>query len=661
MHTLIFNITYIAFFCFLLLSADEGFAQENEDIKLIWDVEFEGNIQYEDPIIERYIANQRPSFWKRLRGENEKGMVLDEFEIRKDVIRIERFYQRRGYPKVEVKYELKEGSTREQQKLVFLIKENKPLRINTLEIITNASIRDKEYIQSDAKYLRTINRLPFRRGKRYQVIEKAEVVSLVTEALNNLGYIYATVTVEETIDTIDNLVDVQIVSIPGPKTIISSFNIEGEETLDKQLIFRETGLKLGEVYSSEKLREAQREVYKHHLFRLALVSIPDQPKDSTLDLTLKVKELPLRSFRVRVGSGDFDRLDGPLEFNNFWKLFRGQSTWIYRNIGGKGSQFSSTIKLSYFETFFSSEYLFPYVFNTKSSFRINPFIENRIEPAYSITTGGLINSFGYEYNRNLTGTLAYEFAINNEYDIANEQNQDITQVLPDSVLSYNISSFSLNVYYANGLSRGKRGWIIQPYIQLSGIFGESDFSFQKFAFDIRKFTELSPKLVLATRIQAGTIYFAKQDSLPADIEFYAGGTSSVRAYKRNTLGPKRAFVIKGEKPGVPDQVNFVPIGGKAFLTFNFELRQQLDNMLKGFGIAAFLDGGQVWKSIRTIDDRELQYSTGVGIRYETPIGPVRIDFGYKLNPTDYDLELFPGINEKPAKRWRLHISVGQAF
>ena len=91
MHTLIFNITYIALFCFLLLSADEGFAQENEDIKLIWDVEFEGNIQYEDPIIERYIANQRPSFWKRLRGENEKGMVIDEFEIRKDVIRIERF------------------------------------------------------------------------------------------------------------------------------------------------------------------------------------------------------------------------------------------------------------------------------------------------------------------------------------------------------------------------------------------------------------------------------------------------------------------------------------------------------------------------------------------------------------------------------------------
>ena len=61
-------------------------------------------------------------------------MVIDEFEIRKDVIRIERFYQRRGYPKVEVSTNLKRIDT-EQQKLVFLIKENKPLEINTLKLL----------------------------------------------------------------------------------------------------------------------------------------------------------------------------------------------------------------------------------------------------------------------------------------------------------------------------------------------------------------------------------------------------------------------------------------------------------------------------------------------------------------------------------------------
>ncbi len=652
---------YFAFFCLVLLSTESALAQENEGNGRIWNVEIEGNERYEDLVIERYIANQRPSFWRRIGGSVDAGMAIDEFEIRKDVIRIERFYQRRGYPHVEVNYELRDGGSIDRKVLVFVVTENDPIVINQVEISLNTDQENQQYISNSREYSRLIGRLPFRSGRRYQAIEETEVVGLLNRALKNIGYIYSTVSVDVTIDSTQNIANVKIESVPGPRTRISSFEIEGEETLDERFIFRETGLKIGGLYSEEKLREAQREVFKHHLFRLALISIPDQPEDSTLDLQMSVKELPLRSFRIRGGVGEFDRLDGPLAINNVWKLLRTQSTWIYRNLGGKGTQFSTTLKLSFFESYLSTEFLFPYVFNTKSSFTVNPFIENRVEPAYSITTGGVINSLGYEYNRNLTGTFSYEFAINNEYDIANERNQEITEILPDSVLNYNISSFSLNLYYANGLSRGRRGWIIQPYVEFSGIFGESDFTFQKLAFDVRKYTELTPKTVLATRVQAGSIYFAKQDSLPADIEFYAGGTSSVRAYRRNDLGPKRAIIIEGEKPGEEDRVNFVPVGGKAFLTFNVELRQRMDRLLKGLGVAAFLDGGQVWSSIRRIEDRELQYSTGAGIRYQTPIGPIRVDFGYKLNPTDFDLELLPGINDTAARRWRLHFSIGQAF
>lgn len=652
---------YFTFLCLVVLSAESVMAQEFEGVGRIWNVEIEGNERYEDLVIERYIANQRPTFWRRIGGSEEAGMVIDDFEIRKDVIRIERFYQRRGYPNVEVTYELRDGSSIDRKVLVFLVTENDPIVINEVELTLITDQVNRQYISNSREYSRLIQRLPFRTGRRYQAIEEAEVVGLLNRVLNNLGYIYATVSVEISVDSIRNVVDINIESVPGPRTRISSFEIEGAETLDERFIFRETGIEIGELYSEEKLREAQREVFKHHLFRLALINIPEQPQDSTLDLQLSVKELPLRSFRIRGGVGEFDRLDGPLAFDNFWKLFRTQSTWIYRNLGGKGTQFSTTLKLSFFESYLSTEFLFPYVFNTKSSFTVNPFIENRVEPAYSITTGGIINSLGYEYNRNLTGTIAYEFAINNEYDIANERNQEITEILPDSVLNYNISSFSFNLYYANGLSRGRRGWIIQPYVEFSGIFGESDFTFQKLAFDVRKYTELTRKTVLATRVQAGSIYFAKQDSLPADIEFYAGGTSSVRAYRRNDLGPKRAIIIEGENPGEQDRVNFVPIGGKAFLTFNVELRQRMDRVLKGFGIAAFLDGGQVWSSIKRLDERELQYSTGAGIRYQTPIGPIRVDFGYKLNPTDFDLELLPGVNDKAARRWRLHFSIGQAF
>lgn len=635
-------------------------AQGIESEYRIWNVEIEGNERYEDLVIKRYIANQRPSFWQRVTGSDEAGMPIDEFEIRKDVIRIERFYQRRGYPYVEVDYELRESSRQNRKELVFIVSENQPLVVRRVEISLETDRVNRAYILNNPDYQRLTSRMAFRSGRRYQQIEEVEVIGSFLRVMRNIGFVYADVSISAEVDSVSNQVDIVIKNNSGPRTRISSLQIEGEESLHERFILRETELKIGELYSENKLRDAQREVFKHHLFRLALISVPDQPQDSTLDLRLRVKELPLRSFRVRGGAGDFDRLDEPIALDNFWKLFRFQSTWVYRNVGGKGTQFSTTAKLSFYEKLFSTEFLFPYVFNTKSSFTVSPFIENRIEPAYSITTGGIINSFGYEYNRNLTGTFSYEFALNNEYDIANERNLEITEVLPDSVLNYNISSFSFNLYYANGLSRGRRGWIVQPYLEFSGLFGESSFTFQKASLDVRKYTELSPKLVLATRVQTGAIYYAKQDSLPADIEFYAGGTNSVRGYSRTDLGPKRVIITEGDTPE-DDQISFVPVGGKALFTFNIELRQQLDRVLKGFGVAGFLDGGQVWTSTRRLDEREIQYSAGGGIRYQTPIGPLRVDFGYKLNPTDLDLELLPGVKDDPARRWRIHFSIGQAF
>ncbi len=648
-------------FSVFILSSDAGFSQAQEDKHRIWNVEIEGNERYEDLVILKYIAHQRPSFWKRIGVINQSNKSLNEIEIRKDVIRIERFYQRRGYPNVEVSYELRNGSSENRKILVFQIIENQPIVIERVSIVINANQVDQQHILNSSEYAGFLRKLSFKKGRRYQPVKEAEAVGLFSQVLKNIGFIYATVLVEVSIDSAQNTADVIIQTTPGPIARLASIDIEGAKTLSDQLILRETGLKIGELYSEEKLKQAQRELFKHHLFRLALISIPEQPKDSTLDLKLSVMELPLRSFKIRGGIGDFDRMRKTLSINTIWNFFRVQTSWTYRNLGGKGTQFSTSLKLSFFESYLSSEFLFPYVFNTKSSFTINPYIENRNENAYSISTGGIINSLGYEYNRNLTGTFAYEFAINNEYDITNEKNQEITDILPDSVLNYNVSSFILNFYYANGLARGQKGWIVQPYIEISGIFGESDFTYQKLAFDVRKFSTLTSTTVLATRVQAGSIYSANQDSLPADIEFYTGGTSSVRGYGKNELGPKRAIVIEGTSPDEKDEVRFVPTGGKAFLSFNIELRQQMDRVLKGFELAAFLDGGQVWNSLRRLDERRLQYSTGVGVRYQTPIGPVRVDLGYKLNPTDFDLELLPEVSTKAAPRWRIHISIGQAF
>lgn len=127
---------------------------------------------------------------------------------------------------------------------------------------------------------------------------------------------------------------------------------------------------------------------------------------------------------------------------------------------------------------------------------------------------------------------------------------------------------------------------------------------------------------------------------------------------RQELGPKEAvFDSLGAFSG------YVPTGGKATLSFNFELRQDVDRFIKGLSFAGFIDGGQVWKTIRTTENRPIQFGVGGGVRYESPIGPIRVDLGYKVNPTDEDLNIYQGDKSMSSawNRWHFHFSIGQAF
>ncbi len=632
----------------------------------------EGNQRFEDVVIKKRIASEQPSVWKKLTFWNRSGYKLSETEIRKDVIRIERFYQRRGFNDVEVTYQVESKRKEWKKHVTFFVTENLPIRIENIEINLSASSKDSVFISENRDFNSTLRRSPYREGRIYEPIEETEVIARFEQSLKQLGYPYSNTKVEAETDSSAKKTSLLITAEAGPRAKFDSIFVEGETTLSDELIVRESGLKTGEYFNESDMRNAQREVFKHHLFRLALVSIPDQPQDTSVNVLLRVKELPLRSVQLKFGAGDFDRIvadDGKITESNFLRAFRTQATWVYRNVRGKGEQFSTSAKYSFYDRKLSAEYLFPYVYNTKSSININPFYQFRDERSYEILTAGIINTFGYEYSRNLTGTFSYEFAINDESNVrSTSEQQSVEQVLPDSLLSYNVSSFALNLYYTKNLRRGRRGIIIQPFLEFSGLFGESTFSFNKASLDIRKYSEINRSLVLATRVRGGAIYSARQDSLPSDVKYYVGGTNSVRGWPTQFLGPKRVVetVTNETVDGVEvsdTTLRYVPVGGRALFNFNVEFRKSLNGLIKGFGMAAFLDGGQVWRRTRDINFENLQFGVGGGLRYESPIGPVRIDIGYKINPNSQDLQQFPGGIDRGGRfaRWDIHFTIGQAF
>lgn len=634
------------------VSQTRAYAQESAGRnEIVWKVQIEGNETYSNLNLRDIIATQRPNAVNKLLRRTE-DYRLRETEVRRDVIRIERYYQRRGYDEVSVSYSIEEGRKPWQKIVTFTIREGEPLRVSQVETEFQSSEESEKMIRQSREFDRALQRHEFQPGNRYQIVRHPDVEGMFTRAMEEAGFAYADVEIETKIDSAMKQVAVKIINLPGPRTYIENVEIDGEVTVDKWLIMRETNFRKGSVYSRTNMQQAQRELFNHHLFRFATVNIPDQPQDSTLDLTIRIREFPPRSVEASFGIGREE-------------LLRGQLTWLHRNVFHTGNRFSVSGRASFIEQRLGLGYLIPYVFNSKSSFVSNPFAQHRVEPAFELFRAGFSNSLIYQFNRNLTSSVSYEMTINEEVSGRSQES------LPDTMLSYNTGSFTVSGYYNQGLTRSDDGWVVQPSLEVSSVFGEGSFEFQKGSIDIRRYTRLSNSLTLANRIQTGAIFYVVQDSLPSNIRFFSGGTNSVRGFNRQMLGPKRAsFDEDGEFDG------YVPVGGRAVFNFNVELRQRLDFLFNGLGMAAFFDGGQVWRAIEEYNPlrvdhlegeidrnrtRSLQFGVGGGISYDSPIGPIRFDLGYKLNPTQADLNRYQGQEYGGMGRWAIHFSIGQAF
>lgn len=644
----------IALFCAVIFIAGTSIVVHAqaaaEKPNQVWKLTIEGNDAFSNILIKDQMATAGFSFWEKMKFWDRVGHEVDDVALKKDVIRIRNFYNRRGFPNVQVRYRIEDGKKSWKKHVVFTINEQAWVRINDITFNFPEGGRYREMVMQNPDFQKTRRRSELKEGGRYEPIKKPEVVASYEQQLKNLGFAFAKVSLTAQVDTARLSADLMIDFSTGPLTYINDIAVEGDSTSNQSYIIRESGLKKGQQFSLNALQEAQREIFNHHLFRFATLSIPEQPEDSTLDLQMRVRENELRTVKVSVGFGTED-------------LARGRLSWTHRNVFRRAHQFTASARASFIEQTLNLDYWFPYVFNTKSSFLISPFAQHLLEPSFELFQLGITNSLIYQYSRNLTGSLSYQFTRNAE--IA----QLLDESLPDTTQNFNISSIQLSGYYNQGFGRrNEQGWVIQPYAEVSGLLGSSTFEFQKLSVDVRRFTPLGESTTLATRVQAGYLFASKEDSLPTNIRFFLGGTNSIRGFSRQDLGPKRVVtdsVRNDNGQALPDTTAFsryIPVGGRSFLGFNIEIRQDIDDLLDDFGIAVFLDGGQVWRKEPDISLRPIQFAAGGGLRYQSPIGPIRLDVGYKLNPSDADLNRFRGQDFGNAfDRIGIHISLGQAF
>jgi len=608
----------------LLVGQSALFAQEDSRHLRIRNVEFSGNRAFPDIVLRAVVANRNRSLAERFRLIKEKGFHFDEAEIRRDAIRLQRYYQRRGFPNVSVSVDIQPGKKDWQRDLNFKITEGEPVMIESFEVRW-APRSDSTRLESQRAFRRAMNQNPLKVHERYESILTADAEGLFKNTLQNLGYAFATVSVSGTMDSSKTGAIVRMNLDPGPLTVIDSIHVEGERSVHKSLLRRESGIRQGDVYSQRALGRAQQEIFSHHLFRFVTVSVPEQPRDSTVNLFIRVREHPLRSVRAQAGFGNEEYL-------------RGNVSWTHRNPFGNAHSFSSSVRASFLEQRINVDYIIPYVFNTNSTFLISPFAQRLNESSYLLLRMGSNNTFLYRYSQNLVGTVSYEFTRNEEFLKSTER------VLRDSTQLYDLSALQLSGYYQRLIVERSEGWAIRPFVELSGLFGLGTLTYQKISLDVRRYLTVSSGSQIALRVDTGMLLGETSDLIPANIRFYAGGTNSVRGYDRWQLGPKRST-----------DGGLVPDGGRAAFTFNTELRKDASNVIQGLSINTFFDGGYVWRQLDEADPQDLRYTMGAGVGYASFLGPIRLDVGYKLNPTQQDLDT------SIFGRWGLHISIGQAF
>ena len=170
----------------------------------------------------------------------------------------------------------------------------------------------------------------------------------------------------------------------------------------------------------------------------------------------------------------------------------------------------------------------------------------------------------------------------------------------------------------------------EPFVDVFG----NDLAFNRSRLDYSHYLQVlaAPRVVLAGRTAIGTLFGASRADVPADLRFYAGGGGSVRGF---------AFQKAGELDDRND-----PLGGRSLFEASGEIRVRVTESI---GVVAFVDAGAAFTSSYPDFDDELRIGAGPGLRYFSPIGPLRLDVGFPVNPRDSD------------DAFQLYISIGQAF
>ena len=616
-------------------------------------VAFKGNKQYSDKALQAQVPVEKARFFSH-------GKYTDKM-VRTGMKNVERLYQAAGYSDVKVVPNVKRDAGNIE--ITYDITEGQRDLVHDLRIEGNRTLTQAQFAPDG---------LRLGPGKPYSQDLVEEDRNHVIARYLALGYLdpafRATATV---LKGEPHELSVVYHITEGPEVKVAQVITVGRQHSRPQLIDRQIPFKAGDPLSQNAMMKSETQLYNLDVFDWAEVDpktpVTDDTKDD--DVVVKVHERKRNSIQYGFGFEVISRggavpggtvlvpgippVGLPNNFKTSQQTFwgpRGLFEYTRRNVRGRGETYTITAYAARLDQRAGFTYTDPYFRGTdwKGS-ALATFEYNAENPIF---TARLVN-VGYQLSRALNTKKTTNLFLRYNFQINRISNLLIPELVPPDQLNVRLSTLSASLIHDtrdNALD-AHRGWYDSAEFDVNPAWLGSNFSFGKFLAQVAHYKEIGKGIVWANSLRVGLEQGYAGSEVPVSQKFFTGGASTLRGFPLNGAGPQETIPACGNPNDPSTCVKItVPQGGNELLILNSELRFPLDPIKKGLGIVAFYDGGNVFPSVGFHDFTALYTnSVGLGLRYATPIGPVRIDVGHNLNPV-------PGIQST-----QYFITIGQAF
>jgi len=604
-------------------------------------LKFEGVETISADALEQNLAGRQPPIWKFW----VPSPVLEPRDLELDRLRIEQEYRNEGFFQAQVDFTARrlgeppspdnEETGRPESRLpavavVYRITEGPPVEIENVELDWNGAVAEPDREQLKAK-------LPIQAGQRFRS-ERYELAKQEARfLLADRGFPFAEIEGRAVVNLERNRADIFLEIESGPRCTFGTLSIDQPPTgTDEAVLRRAITFRAGEPWSAAKLEVSRRNLLQLNVYQSVIIERGPPPAEDggAVPVTLRLGIREPRSLQLGVGYGTEDRL-------------RLQASLTWRNMFRKAGRLTLSARRSSLIENLQLDYVQPYFIDARNTLDARGGVQQTDLAAYKTReafagvslTRNFRKHWSWRANYGLTYTVLDELKISDPRDV--QQFEKDRYSLVSGVTGEVVRDSR------DDLLNPSRGVYLLASTQAAPALLASDIEYVRPAFEMRAYRPLADEWVLAGRLRMESIQeIGNTDFIPVFERLFLGGSYTVRGYAFQELPPL-------------DPATGNPLGGQTALNANLELRFPIYRKLTG---TLFVDAGQVDPEPYHVLFDEVRYTAGAGVRYNTIVGPFRLDFGYKLNPpTRSDIGDVTDPDEEIGNRWRIHLSIGQTF